>query len=698
MSQSKDECLVASLEGKWGSGKTSVVGMMKTHYERKNFSTPIEVMEFSPWMACGMESLTKEFLEEFARTLKMMDAGGKALAAGEELQKYSSLFGVLKFVPGSEPWVSLIESVMKSTGVEISDAGSLKLPSLGEQKNRVIKALGETNTRYVIIIDDIDRLVADEIYEMLRLVKSVSDFPNVSYLLVCDRYHIEESLEKIGFSKASEFLEKIVQIRFTLPTIYQGDTMDFMTSLFSGITDRRTEGEPFGGIPDEEWRKTLSRSILPLLETPRDVVRLANRIHACYPIIKGEIDFCDYCCLELIGVIEPTIYDHIKANPVQYLGVRESLIFYTSESERKHMYKERVSLLKEVSSVRKIQLLEALIRKLFPNAVSEPENDKARGHSYASRASGQISNFENFEIAFYYKRPDYIISLEDLNAIWKEPDERNRIFDRWITENKAARALIVINEFSKDGANIEAFGEVGVPEDHLGFLKDYTCFMDKIYRNSSIRENLVFDCRLYLDSITKALITTLPEGERSKAMRDICGSKDLVAAGCKVVQMSLKKRKIAEESGIELEKSEYTGLDNLNAVWSVQARAALKDGSLWESVFLQRVFFTLIELGFGDSVITEILNPNLLEEHRFNGLLALSFAGTSNGKAYVGLKKEDWGAWSSMDFEKCAEAASSLSLLPNEKNSRLQAVQNAYANLENNYFLETADQYRRNLD
>jgi hypothetical protein len=49
------------------------------------------------------------------------------------------------------------------------------------------EALGSQKKRFLIVIDDIDRLSPDEALLIFRLVKSVGRLPNVIYLLVFDR-------------------------------------------------------------------------------------------------------------------------------------------------------------------------------------------------------------------------------------------------------------------------------------------------------------------------------------------------------------------------------------------------------------------------------------------------------------------------------------------------------------------------------
>ena len=48
-------------------------------------------------------------------------------------------------------------------------------------QNELTQALADQNKRFLIVIDDIDRLAPDEALLIFRLVKSVGRLPNVLY-------------------------------------------------------------------------------------------------------------------------------------------------------------------------------------------------------------------------------------------------------------------------------------------------------------------------------------------------------------------------------------------------------------------------------------------------------------------------------------------------------------------------------------
>ena len=93
------------------------------------------------------------------------------------------------------------------------------------------KALSDQKKRFLIVIDDIDRLSPDEALLIFRLVKSVGRLPNVIYLLVYDRDLAESIIAERYPSEGPHYLEKIVQAPFELPEPHHSDSQRINASF-----------------------------------------------------------------------------------------------------------------------------------------------------------------------------------------------------------------------------------------------------------------------------------------------------------------------------------------------------------------------------------------------------------------------------------------------------------------------------------
>ena len=221
---------VIGIHGKWGSGKTSFLNMVD-EFLSEDPSKPI-ILRFSPWLISEQNQLIGAFLTEMGIALGIKDYGKQAKNVGRQLLAYSKFFTPLKFIPGTEPWLSLVEKVVSSVGGSSKDWGNLRELNIDEVRSKVEKELKNLGRPVVIFMDDIDRLSKFEIRQIFQLVKTVANFPNTSFCLAFDPQHIITALHEDSTGDSQEYLEKIIQAGFDLP---QASETEINGMLFKGL-------------------------------------------------------------------------------------------------------------------------------------------------------------------------------------------------------------------------------------------------------------------------------------------------------------------------------------------------------------------------------------------------------------------------------------------------------------------------------
>ena len=78
-----------------------------------------------------------------------------------------------------------------------SSLQKLKEKNLQERKAEVAELLRQLKSPILVVIDDLDRLTADEVKLVFQLIKANADFPNLVYLTLFQRDIVEMSLEKV---------------------------------------------------------------------------------------------------------------------------------------------------------------------------------------------------------------------------------------------------------------------------------------------------------------------------------------------------------------------------------------------------------------------------------------------------------------------------------------------------------------------
>lgn len=300
------EGVVIALNGPWGSGKSSAVNLLKHHLDDAKQSGDIEILSFNPWWFRGEEALVLAFFRDLYAATKpsLPDQAKKILPKlGARLLKGGSVVAPVADALGASGTGSIAAGAMNWLSGLIDDEESVE-----KLHDELAKALSNQKKRFVVFIDDIDRLAPDEALAMFRLVKSVGRLPNIIYVLAFDRALAEKMVKEKFPSEGANYLEKIVQASFDLP---MPNKTDLCQHLQEGIFD-------ISGAPDENvmvhFMNLFHEIVAPEIQTPRDSIRYLNAFSITWPAVAGEVDLGDFVALEAYRLFRPAIYEAIRIN------------------------------------------------------------------------------------------------------------------------------------------------------------------------------------------------------------------------------------------------------------------------------------------------------------------------------------------------------------------------------------------------
>jgi predicted KAP-like P-loop ATPase len=296
------EGLVIALHGKWGSGKTTVMEFVTYYLELQPEKERPIIIRFNPWWFSGTEDLTRFFFAQLQTKLSSKLTGAA--------KKSAKLIGDLGLVVSKIPGLPVGE-----LGELLSEAMKAE-PDIADLKERIEAILKKQERRILIIVDDIDRLTAEEIRQMFRVIKAVANFPNVIYLLAFDREVVAKALEETGQISGEEYLEKIVQVSFELPPLDPESLYSLLVEKLNNILTQTPEDLWNNGY----WGKVYREGIKYLVTTPRNVIRLANTLSVSYPAVRGEVHGVDFIALETLRLFCPIAYETIRDNKIYFVG------------------------------------------------------------------------------------------------------------------------------------------------------------------------------------------------------------------------------------------------------------------------------------------------------------------------------------------------------------------------------------------
>ncbi len=336
-SQAANKGFVFGVEGKWGSGKSSLLALTLARLRTLDSET-VATVEFRPWLIGDRDQLLSALFEDLAKAIAALEhAGGDAtgttkLAAAnvaEQVKSFARHLGPLgklagvvgMFVPGASIAGDLLEKIAQAASEQAEG------PTLVAQKEKLAEALLNLNCRIVVAIDDVDRLEPKEVAELLRLVRSVADFPNVSYLLCYDGVALSRAIETgTGVANGTAYLEKIVQTEVAVPRPESFALRRWFSAELQTFAECSEERVPYlQHVIDETGGR--------VLENPRAVVRILDSLRVYWPSLAGRTDLADLVWLRMIAVGSPNFYRWVEEYLVTFVALAGGRA-HVSEEER----------------------------------------------------------------------------------------------------------------------------------------------------------------------------------------------------------------------------------------------------------------------------------------------------------------------------------------------------------------------------
>jgi predicted KAP-like P-loop ATPase len=340
------ESLVVSLMGSWGAGKTSVKNFIVDTLKDEADDKRPEVLEFNPWQITDREQLAAAFFRDvglklgrgskprnrdiadrwnrWAAALEMTTAvvdlwpknlsitaffiGFSAIGIGR-FAKLESVFWVGVTISIFAAVVSTSARAARAVGKAFNEFDELSRLTLDELRESLKHDLAKLQKPLLIIIDDIDRLSAPEIKVVFQLVRAVSDFPRLIFLLIFERGTVERALADPSHASGDEYLEKIVQMPFFVPKIDQTRLQQVLIDEINGTLKQLPATVKFD---DRRWWNMFAGGVNVYIDDLRDVYRYSTGFDFHATLFRSgdqlEVNPVDLLGVEALRLFEPELY------------------------------------------------------------------------------------------------------------------------------------------------------------------------------------------------------------------------------------------------------------------------------------------------------------------------------------------------------------------------------------------------------
>jgi predicted KAP-like P-loop ATPase len=315
------EGLIMAINGAWGSGKSTLLNFVKHDLTKLPLESRPVIIDFNPWWFDDYKTLAGQFIAQFASKLPQESEALRKI--GDAIADYAESVGTL--VANATGF-----SFLKGPTSYLAKLLHRKVKDVPALKAQIAQGLKEAGQRFVFVIDDIDRLDAQQIREVFKVLKALANFPNVIYLLAFDRHSVTSALTAGLGMDGEAYLEKIVQAPFSLPTI---DRARLANKLFADI-QQILNTSPSSPGDAKYWGNAYHSALHIYVNKPRDLVRIVNALSVTYPAVAGEVNFVDFISLEFLRLFEPDLYASIRDNPHYFTGLRSDRRSEKTDPER----------------------------------------------------------------------------------------------------------------------------------------------------------------------------------------------------------------------------------------------------------------------------------------------------------------------------------------------------------------------------
>lgn len=237
----------------WNKFEQKVLKILK-YYILKNQLVEIH---FSPWNCTSKEQLLEEYLKLLSNQLDFV-------------------------IPNIAP--KLLQYANLVTGIDLCGylGNFFTKKDISTLKNEIEEILYQTDKKIIVVIDDFDRIQGEEIFNLLKLIGIIANFPNIVNIVAYDKTYICDNLNTyFNSNNAEKYIQKIIPFEFPLPQISNENMQNLFNTEFMEII----KGQDYN---ETGLKNKYSNTIGGYLKNIRDLKQLLVAFEFHYKIFKHQ--------------------------------------------------------------------------------------------------------------------------------------------------------------------------------------------------------------------------------------------------------------------------------------------------------------------------------------------------------------------------------------------------------------------------
>ena len=190
------------LLGQWGQGKTSFLNLMRYAVNQDKdflYYHKAIIVEFNPWFSGNKDQMMVDFMQQIKKTLSQYNPDIK-----HNIDQYIEVLSQIGI-----GWFSKLAHLLHAQ----------KSESIQERFKLLNDSIAAIEKPVIVLLDDVDRLLSDEIFAVLQLIRNTANFKNTIFIVSYDKAYITSTLKEGNVIRPDEYLEKIFTMSYNLPKV-----------------------------------------------------------------------------------------------------------------------------------------------------------------------------------------------------------------------------------------------------------------------------------------------------------------------------------------------------------------------------------------------------------------------------------------------------------------------------------------------
>ena len=282
-----DKSYCIGINAPWGKGKSSFLNLLRNELLE---DAGILVVNFNPRASVNVNSIQSDFLSTLASSLSLYHTGMKS-----NMKDYIEDLNILA---DNTPWMKML--------------GLVRIKDATDSREKLQEGISTIGKKMVIMIDDLDRLMTDEIMEIFKLITKNAAFKNTIFITTYDKDYINGIFKNsLYIPQKHHFSDKYFNMEIDLPDCNKKILSNFLLNELVKMANKgylTACNEQRLQHAFNKFSTYAERYLLSL----RDVKRFLNTFCASYIPIQDEVYFEDYIILALIRFSNSELYENLK--------------------------------------------------------------------------------------------------------------------------------------------------------------------------------------------------------------------------------------------------------------------------------------------------------------------------------------------------------------------------------------------------